>query len=210
MLFAGLGHGGRPVAELADALDELWAMPDIRAELRELLVELDDRRRRPTWPLLDLPFRVHATYGRDEISAGLRQVRKGKLLRTQGGVYKDERAAADILYVTLQKDEKEFTPTTLYEDYPISPGRFHWESQSVTRADSDTGRRYQAHARRNWRIFLFVRQTRRDDRGVTSPYLFLGPARYVSHESEKPMRIIWELERPMPPEFFRQVKVAAG
>jgi len=34
--------------------------------------------------------------------------------------------------------------------------------------------------------------------------------RYVSHESEKPMRIIWELEHPLPPEFFREVKVAAG
>jgi hypothetical protein len=32
------------------------------------------------------------------------------------------------------------------------------------------------------------------------PYLFLGPVRYVSHESEKPMRIVGELERPVPPE----------
>ena len=210
MLFAGLGQVRRPVAELGDAFAEFWGMPDIRAELRELLDELDDRRRRPTWPMLDLPFRVHATYSRDEISAGLRQTRKGKLLRTQGGVYKDEDASADIFYVTLQKDEKEFTPTTLYEDYPISPTRFHWESQSKTRADSDTGRRYQGHTARGWRILLFVRQTKRDDRGITSPYLFLGPVRYIEHEREKPMRIIWELERPMPPEFFRQVKVAAG
>lgn len=210
MLFAGLGHVRRPVADLGQAFTELWALPDVRGELAELLDELGDRRRRPTAAMLDLPFHVHATYSRDEISAGLRQVRKGKLLRTQGGVYKDTGAAADILFVTLDKDEKEFTPTTLYEDYPISPTRFHWESQSVTRADSATGRRYQEHAGTGWRILLFVRQRKRDDRGVTSPYLFLGPVRYVEHESEKPMRIIWELERPMPPEFFQQVKVAAG
>jgi superfamily II DNA or RNA helicase len=210
MLFTGLGHVRRPTSELADAFRELWALPDLRSELRELLDELADRRRRPTWPMLDLPFRIHGTYGRDEISAGLRQTRKGKLLRTQGGVYKDDDAGADILYVTLEKDEKQFTPTTLYEDYPISPTRFHWESQGVTRADSDTGRRYQEHQQRNWRILLFVRQHKHDERGVTSPYLFLGPVRYVSHEREKPMRIIWELERPMPPDFFRQVKVAAG
>jgi superfamily II DNA or RNA helicase len=210
MLFAGLGHVRRPVADLGDAFAELWALPGLRGELAELLDELADRRRRPTAPMLDLPFHVHATYSRDEISAGLRQTRRGKLLRTQGGVYKDTGAAADILFVTLDKDEKEFTPTTLYEDYPISPTRFHWESQSVTRADSATGRRYQEHAGRGWRILLFVRQRKRDDRGVTSPYLFLGPVRYLEHESEKPMRIIWELERPMPPEFFQQVKVAAG
>ena len=71
-------------------------------------------------------------------------------------------------------------------------------------------RRYQEHVRRNWRILLFVRQTERDARGITSSYLFLGPVRYIEHEREKPMRIIWELERPMPPEFFARVKVAAG
>lgn len=210
MLFAAVGHARRPVSELAAAFAELWSMPDLRFELLELLDELADRRRRPTSPLAALPFRVHATYSRDEISAGLYEIRKGKLLRTQGGVYKHDATRSDILYVTLQKDEKGFTPTTLYNDYPLSPTRFHWESQSVTRADSATGRRYQEHADRGWRILLFVRQATRDSRRVTMPYLFLGPVRYVEHEGEKPMRIIWELERPMPPDFFRQVKVAAG
>jgi len=125
-------------------------------------------------------------------------------------VYCDEGLRADILYVTLRKNEKEFTPTTLYNDYPISPARFHWESHSVTRADSKTGRRYQEHAQRGSRVRLFVRQSRRDERGETMPYFLAGPVRYVSHESEKPMRIIWELEHPMPPEYFREIKAAAG
>ena len=30
------------------------------------------------------------------------------------------------------------------------------------------------------------------------PYVSLGAARYVRHESEKPMRIVWELERASP------------
>lgn len=60
------------------------------------------------------------------------------------------------------------------------------------------------------RILLFVRPSKRDDRGGTMPFLFLGPVHYVRHESEKPMRVIWELERPMPQDFFREVKVAAG
>ena len=210
MLFAGLGFVREPVAALADAFRELWSSTDLRGEVLELLDELADRKRRPTEPLEDLPFHVHATYSRDEISAGLGQIRKGCLLRTQGGVFKDDACRSDILYVTLEKDEKEFTPTTLYEDYPISPTRFHWESQSVTRADSETGRRYQEHAGRGWRVLLFVRQSKRDERGEMMSYLFAGPVRYVSHESEKPMRIIWELEYPLPPEFFREVKVAAG
>ena len=85
-----------------------------------------------------------------------------------------------------------------------------WESQSRTRADSKTGLRYQrSKTDDRWKILLFVRQRAEDARGFTSPYLFLGRARYESHESEKPMRIVWKLDR-MPPEFFAEVKIAAG
>ena len=85
-----------------------------------------------------------------------------------------------------------------------------WESQSRTRADSGTGRRYRASADSDWRILLFVRHKPDDGRGFTSPYLFLGRVRYVSHESEKPMRITWKLDAEMPLDFFSEVKIAAG
>lgn len=210
MFFVVTGHVRRSVELLGEAFSELWSEPDVRSELTELVEVLQDRQRRPTWPMSDLPFAVHATYSRDEVSAGLGQVRKGKVLRTQGGVYKDEESRSDILYVTLTKEVKDFSPTTLYKDYPISPTLFHWESQSMTRADSRTGLRYQTHAESDWRILLFARQTKKDDRGNTMPYLFLGPARYVEHKGEKPMGVVWELDRAMPPDWFRQVKLAAG
>lgn len=114
----------------------------------ELFELLTDRLRRPTVALTGTPFRVHATYTRDEISAGLMELRKGKLMRTQGGVFESKPARAGVLYVTLDKDPRHFTPTTLYRDYPISPKRFHWESQGVTRAETATGRRYQLTCRR--------------------------------------------------------------
>ena len=44
---------------------------------------------------------------------------------------------------------------------------------------------------------LFVRAGRKDDRG-TQPYAYLGPVRYVRHQGERPMQIVWDLERPMP------------
>lgn len=211
MLFAVLGYVRSSVDQLLPHFRELWKERDLVQELGALFGILADRIRRPTHALPGLPFRVHATYTRDEISAGLGEVRKGKLMRTQGGVFEATAARADVLFVTLDKDPKHFTPTTLYRDYPISPTRFHWESQSITRADSRTGRRYQdAGKDPSWRTLLFVRKARESATGTTSPYLFLGPARYVSHESEKPMQIIWELERAMPPAFFAEAKVAAG
>ena len=60
------------------------------------------------------------------------------------------------------------------------------------------------------RVVLFVRHERRDDRNVSPPYLCLGPARFVRYESDRPMRIVWDLERPMPSEIFDQAKIAAG
>ena len=38
----------------------------------------------------------------------------------------------DAFFVTLQKSEADYSPSTMYRDYPISPTLFHWESQSVT------------------------------------------------------------------------------
>jgi hypothetical protein len=46
--------------------------------------------------------------------------------------------------------------------------------------------------------------------GRTSPYIFLGPVDYVSHVGERPMGIMWKLRRPMPADFYREAKVAAG
>ncbi len=211
MLFAVLGFVNSPVSELPRHFERLWREGDLLEELRDLLGLMLDRIRRPTFELPRSPFRVHATYSRDELSAGLMELRKGKLIRTQGGVFASEAASADVLYVTLDKDPDHFTPTTLYNDYPISPTRFHWESPSATKAESEPGRRYRrAGSDLSWRTLLFVRRSKYTPNGATAPYLFLGPVRYISHEREKPMQIIWELERAMPPAFFAEAKVAAG
>lgn len=221
MLYAALGHVRRPIEEMTAALEELWAEPELREEILQLLHVLEGRPRRPTREFAGLPFRVHARYSRDEISAGLLQTRRkkdpqtgelepAKLLRTQGGVFSCEDARADILYVELDKDPKHYTPTTLYDDRAITPSLFHWESQSKTRADSDTGLRYIESATSDWRILLFVREAAHDDRGFIAPYMFLGRVRYVGHEAEKPMRITWKLEQEMPLDFFSDIKIAAG
>lgn len=210
MLFAVLGGATRPVSELGEVMDELWTQPDLRSELSELLAELDDRRRRPTYSLEGTPFHIHATYTRDEVSAGLLETRKGKLLRTQSGIYRKKDTKTEYIFVMLNKNAKSFTPTTLYHDYPISPSRFHWETQGNVREDSDSGQRYRHHRERGWKMILFVREAQSDERNVTMPNLCLGPVSYVSHQGEKPMQIIWELEHAMPPEYFQRVKVAAG
>jgi superfamily II DNA or RNA helicase/HKD family nuclease len=210
MLFVALGQDDRDLRQLPAFLDELWADAELRAELRDLAGALDARRRRLTQRLPGLPLHAHARYTRAEVLAALHLTgQDGAVKTSREGVMKVDAHRLDLLFVTLDKDERHFTPTTRYQDYPITPTRFHWESQSGTRSDSPTGQRYQAPPE-GWRILLFVRQRNKDERGATEAFLCLGPVRYLSHERERPMRITWELEIPAPADWFQQVKIAAG
>ena len=98
----------------------------------------------------------------------------------------------------------------MYRDYPISQTRFHWESQSGTHEGTKIGQRYVRHQERGTSVLLFLRHKRKDERGVTSPYLCLGEAKYVRHEGGRPMQVEWELERAMPVGEWLEVKVAGG
>ncbi len=120
-----------------------------------------------------------------------------------------EPSQTDLLFVTLNKSEALFSPSTRYRDLALGPSLFHWESQSTTTAASPTGQRYIHHEVRGSRVLLFVRvaagfceavHRREGGRagGVTEPFQCLGFARYVRHEGERPMGIRWRLERPIP------------
>jgi superfamily II DNA or RNA helicase len=213
MLFAALGQRLRPIAELPAAFASFWSCGALREELVDLLGVLQERTRldsRPMDAAGALPLHTHATYGLYEIIAGYGLVSNGVLRETREGVVWAEAAASDLFVPTLNKSEQDYSPTTRYEDYPISPTLFHWESQSRTATASPTGQRYVNHVRRGSKVILFVRENRQDDRGVSNPYLCLGPARYVSHRSDRPMQIVWELERAMPADIYQHAKVAAG
>jgi hypothetical protein len=111
----------------------------------------------------------------------------------------------DAFFVTLTKSEADYSPTTLYRDYPISPTLFHWESQSTTSIDSKTGQRYLTGSSS---VLVFAREKKSDEFG-TAPYLFLGPARYVDHVGERPIAITWRLEHAMPTDFFTSASVVS-
>ena len=101
-----------------------------------------------------------------------------------------------------RRPEKDYSPTTMYQDYAINERLFHWQSQSTTSADSPTGRRYIEHAERGHTVLLFGRE-HKSRNGLAQPYSFLGPARYVSHTGSRPMSITWRLEHSLPARLFR-------
>lgn len=53
----------------------------------------------------------------------------------------------DLFFVTLNKSDKDYSPTTMYNDYSINDTLFHWQSQSTTSRESKTGQRTASGAR---------------------------------------------------------------
>lgn len=186
----------------------LWQHAGLRSELLELLEVLRDRVGHLHFPLRklpDVPLQVHGRYSRLEILGGFGIGEGAKVAPWQTGVLWAEEARADLLAFTLDKTSGQFSPTTRYRDYAISRDLIHWESQSVTRADGETGRRYRTHVELGTSIQLFAR-LRADDRA----FWFLGPATYVSHESELPMAVTWRLVHPLPGDLFAKFAAAVA
>ncbi|MCA8950529.1 MAG: DUF3427 domain-containing protein [Planctomycetes bacterium] len=195
-------------ATLAQGCALLWQHPQVRTELLELLGVLAERvdhlhHALSTHP--DAPLRVHARYSRIEVLAAFGIGAGAKVAPWQTGVYWAQEADADLLAFTLDKTGGQFSPTTRYRDYAISRELIHWESQSTTRADGETGRRYQTHVALGTAVLLFAR-LRTSDRA----FWFLGPATYQSHESELPMAVTWKLDRELPADLFAAFAAAVA
>ena len=199
---------------MTSPLQRIRESVELRREINDLLEILDDRIRTVAQPLdgsADVPLASHATYSLGEIAAAHGHTdKRGALVLPQTGVLWDEATQTDLLFLTLEKSDADFSPTTRYADYPISPTLFHWESQNSASADTPIGRRYIEQPVRRTNVVLFVRERKRDGRGVALPYCCLGRAHYRSHESERPMKVLWELERPMPGWLYQAGKVVAG
>lgn len=212
MLLFTLWPGGLDSYE--HGLAELRRHPAVCAEIRELTaLGLDHARRLPRSlgdGLQHVPLATHARYRREEILAalGYASLRQAPRNHREGVAWAEE-TATDAFLVTLHKSERDFSPTTRYRDYAISPELFHWESQNQTSLASPTGQRYLHHRERGSHVVLFVRDRRGDDLGA-APYLCLGQADYVRHEGERPIAVTWRLRRPMPADAFTTASVAAG
>lgn len=199
-----------------DSLEEAWAglqsCPALVEELMETLPILRDRISHVSHPLLDedVPLEIGATYARDEVLAAFGELRPGRYFSHQAGPWWHEPTQTDVLFITLRKTEKDYSPETLYRDFAISPELFHWESQNKTTIGSTPGQRYLNQRRNGARILLAVREERVDPWGATMPYVLLGPADYVSHQGERPIALTWRLRRPIPAEVFERFKVAAA
>ena len=197
-------------ADLAVALEFVVQHSGVCVEIAQLVDVLLERIDHLYFPLqlpAGTPLNIHARYSRLEVLAaiGHRDPDMARVSTWQTGVMWLPDQQTDMFAFTLDKTDGNFSPTTRYRDYAISPELIHWESQGVTRANSDTGLRYQQHAELGSTVLLFAR-LRSNDRA----FWLLGPATYVSHVGERPMAITWKLEHRLPGDLFQQFAAAVA
>ncbi len=157
----------------------------------------------------DCPLDLHCTYTRDQILVAMDFMKPSTV---REGVKWLPDKHLDVFFITLNKSDKDYSPTTMYNDYSINETLFHWQSQSTTDEKSKTGQRYIHHKELGSKILLFVREFKSDRLSKNAEaYTFLGLANYVKHEGSKPMNITWRLKNPIPAKFLAKTnKLVVG
>ncbi len=157
----------------------------------------------------DCPLDLHCTYTRDQILVALDFMKPSTV---REGVKWLPEKKTDVFFVTLNKADKDYSPTTMYNDYSINSELFHWQSQSTTAENSPTGQRYIHHKEKGTKVLLFVREFKADRLGNgAAAYTCLGTANYVKHSGSRPMNITWKLDHPIPAKYLKKTnKLVVG
>ena len=85
---------------------------------------------------------THCTYTRDQLLVALDFLKPATV---REGVKWLPEKQLDVFFVTLNKADKDYSPSTMYKDYSINESLFHWQSQSTTAENFATGQRYIHH-----------------------------------------------------------------
>ncbi len=191
---------------LDDSFRSLSRNPSILNDLDEIL-DWAEAETPVAGIVPDLPFscalELHASFGIKDIQAALGRATLSSSGQRGIGVLHFNDLKAYVLLITFQKTEKEFSPSTMYADYPMSRELLHWESQSNTTQQSKSGQNLINHRERGYTVLIFARDQKKRN-GCTLPFVYLGPADRVSYESERPIRMVWRLRYPMPVEMFEE------
>lgn len=188
------GHSFITEEEAIHALDKF---PYFKEELQTCVeLRLSQLYQTTRWVSVgDVELELYGSYSADEIHLMFEgDVRRGNILGTQ---YLQEQKVA-LVFVSTNKSDKDYSPSTLYQDYAISEHQFHWQSKHDVRILSRDGQRIIHQRENDWKYLLFVRDRKRDEFGFTNAYYFLGEMEYESSHGECPMNVIWNMKNDIP------------
>src|SRR5699024_2288371 len=149
------------------------------------------------------PLDIYASYSLDQIMVAFGKTTEDYKFPMRQGVLYIKDKHTDLFFITINKNEEDYLPSTMYNDYAKNSELFNWESQSTTSVESPTGQRYINDRSEEHKVLLFVREMKKEY-GVAPPYIFLGNARYVSHKGSNPIQIVWKMDHPIPERIIRE------
>ena len=184
-----LKEGNRDIVmELLDIIDYN------KSKIKAIEIEHEDK---------GIPLDIYASYSTDQIMVAFRKTKEDyKYPMREGAVYIEEENT-DLFFITINKNEEDYLPSTMYNDYAKNSELFNWESQSTIGVDTPTGQRYIGDRSEEHKVLLFVREFRQEY-NQASPYIFLGNARYISHRGSHPIEIVWKMDHPIPEKIIRE------
>ena len=197
--------------DLQSSLNQIKTNPVMIQEIVEVVDYCLDRIDFIEKPInlgFPFPLKIHSRYNRNQILVAIRRHKFDKAKPSREGASYEKSINTEALFVTLKKSDKDYSPTTMYEDYALNKNLFHWQTQNSASPNTPKG---QAYIQSEKNVLLFVREQAKDAYGFTMGYVFLGEAIFQSHSGEKPMNIEWKLEEPMPPYILKESqKLAVG
>ena len=149
---------------------------------------------------------LYGCYTREEIFTLVgKQTADLKMQGAASGVFNLPKYNTTLLFVTLNKSDKDFSPSTQYNDYLINDTFFHWQSRNTDSHYNNGGRKYTEQSKNNSKVILFVRKEKNDGFGNTSPFHCFGLVDYISSHDDFPMNITWKLHSPAMPQYLHAI-----
>jgi len=181
-------HNSDIVRELLDIIDYN------RTKLKTIEIPYEDP---------EIPLDIYASYSVQQIMVAFGKTTQDYVYPMREGVLYLEEKHSDLFFITINKNEEDYLPSTMYNDYAKNSELFNWESQSTTGVNTPTGQRYINDRSPGHKVLLFARESRQQY-SHAQPYIFLGNARYVSHKGSNPIQIVWKMDHEIPERIIRQ------
>lgn len=196
------------VGSIEEAIGRLKNYPYFIKEIMELtdyLLTIIETKTFAVGEGMPLALEQYGNYTREEVFTIFgRQTADKKMQGSVAGVFNIEELKTELFFVTLNKSEKDFSASTMYDDYVVSENQFHWKSQN-TDTHQERGKRFVEQTKNKKKFLLFVRENKHDGYGNTCPFFCFGLVDYISSRDDKPMSIDWRMHQPILPQFVKAV-----
>ena len=101
------------------------------------------------------------------------------------------------LFATIDKTHI-FQENLKYDNSLFADDIIQWISQPKTSHNSSVGQMFIHHKEKGFKVHIFIRKYAFMNGNKTNPFIYLGNAKYYSSKGDKPMKILWKLDKKIP------------